>query len=376
MSDKELTYIEGIGWRYETEHSMHRRMLDHDYQSRCIYMLTLSVEGRRPLLGRLHWTAEDASDATVEPTPLGVEVERCWRAIPDHYPAVTLLAFQLMPDHIHGLLFVHHDQEAHLGQMVNGFKVGCNRAYRHLVESPEAVPARQLVESPEAVPQGTRRAPQPAPQPTAQGGQRPKHSSTGLLFEPGYQDSVLKGKDQLEHMFRYIADNPRRLAIKRMNPDLFRVVSNLTAGGQTFAAIGNRWLLDRPIRMQVRCHNNTTPENLRLIANQKAYFLDRAEKGGVVVCPCISTGEKEIARAALDARKPLVVILENGFPPMYKPPGQYFDACAEGRLLMLSPWPYHMERRTITRSQCLALNQMARDLSSEPWTDELEHSLK
>ena len=139
-------------------------------------------------------------------------------------------------------------------------------------------------------------------------------------------------------MFRYIADNPRRLAMKRDNPQLFRVVNSLKVGDRTFSAIGNQWLLEHPIRLQVRCHNNKTPENLRLIALQKEYFLARGREGGVLVSPCISAGEKEIARAALEEKLPLIVLLENGFPPLYKPPGQYFDACCERRLLMLAPW--------------------------------------
>ena len=84
---------------------------------------------------------------------------------------------------------------------------------------------------------------------------------------------------------------------------------------------------------------------------------------------------KEIARAALDAQHPLIVILENGFPPLYKPPGKYFDACAKGLLLMLAPWPYHTERRTITREQCLALNSIACEICDEPWTSDKEQQL-
>lgn len=157
--------------------------------------------------------------------------------------------------------------------------------------------------------------------------------------------------------------------------DLFQVVGSITIAGTTFAAIGNRWLPDRPVRMQVKCHNNNTVANLRLIERQKAYFLDKGGKGGIVVSPCISAGEKEIARATLEANQPLIVILENGFPPMYKPPCKYFEACAKGLLLMLAPWPYHMEKRTITRHQCLELNDMARSISTEPWTQELEQEL-
>lgn len=45
----------------------------------------------------------------------------------------------------------------------------------------------------------------------------------------------------------------------------------------------------------------------------------------MLVSPCISPGEKQIAHAALDAGHPLIVLVENGFRPHYKPPGKYFD---------------------------------------------------
>ena len=183
------------------------------------------------------------------------------------------------------------------------------------------------------------------------------------------------GKGQLRNMIHYVLDNPRRALIKRDNPNLFRVVSGLSIGGRPFSAIGNRWLLDRPMRMQVRCHNNTSEKNLRLIALQKAYFLERGKMGAVVVSPCISPGEKEIARAILAAGLPLIVILENGFPPLYKPPGHYFEACADGSLLMLAPWPHHTDHRTITRQQCLALNEMAASICTDLWTPEMERQL-
>lgn len=55
MNEKKPRYIDGVGWRYESEHSMLHRMQLHDYQSRSIYMITMSVEGRRHLLGELRF---------------------------------------------------------------------------------------------------------------------------------------------------------------------------------------------------------------------------------------------------------------------------------------------------------------------------------
>lgn len=378
--DKNPTYIDGVGWRYETEHSMLRRMVDHDYQSRCIYMLTMTTEGRQPVLGNLTWTAGKPEDARVERTPLGEEVAKCWAAIPNYYEGVMTFPLMVMPDHIHGIIFVTKEQECHLGQMVKGFKVGCNKALRAVLCPETLSPKTGTVGCSETGTVGCSETLSPETG-TGTGGKKNKHPEHGMLFAPGYQDSVLMGKGQLVNMFNYIAKNPYRLAMKRENREFFKQVSELTIhteDGQkamTFAAIGNRWLLDNPVRMQVRCHNNTTEENLRLIELQTEYFLDRGKKGGVIVSPCISDGEKKVARDALDAGVPLVVILENGFPPMYKPPGKYFEACAKGLLLMLAPWPYHMEKRKITRTQCLELNDMAYRLSTEPWSLELEKRL-
>ena len=372
MSEKKPRYLEGIGWRYETEHSMTRRMQDHDYQSRCIYMLTLALADRsQPLLGHLGLDAQ--GKAMLTPSALGYAVTREWYALEKDYPQLWIMRVQLMEEHLHVVVFVKDKLPKHLGKLVGIVK---NRSNKHYWQAL-----------------------------TAQGRLAPKGQQTPPpLFAENFQDTILTHEGQLETMLRYVDDNPKRAMTKRQNPELFKVVRELKVktmqpnrktmqpscneqnrpdgmsglcelGSLTFAAIGNHWLLERGVRMQVRCHNNTTPENLKLIERQKEYFLDRGQKGGVVVSPCISAGEKEIARAALDAKQPLIVILENGFPPLYKPPGKYFDACAEGLLLMLAPWPYHMERRTITRQQCLALNDMAAAISNEPWTQEQEQAL-
>ena len=90
MSEKKPTYIEGIGWRYETEHNMTRRMQDHDYQSRCIYMLTLALADRsQPLLGRLELDAQ--GDVMLTPSALGAAVKREWYALENTYPQLWIM---------------------------------------------------------------------------------------------------------------------------------------------------------------------------------------------------------------------------------------------------------------------------------------------
>lgn len=85
----------------------------------------------------------------------------------------------------------------------------------------------------------------------------------------------------------------------------------------------------------------------------------------MLVSPCISPGEKEVMRRAFLAGVPQIVLLENGFAPMQKPSGRRFDACSEGRLLLVAPWEHHNEQRAITREQCLALNRLADEITTQ-----------
>jgi len=55
----------------------------------------------------------------------------------------------------------------------------------------------------------------------------------------------------------------------------------------------------------------------------------------------------------------IILLRENGFTKMHKPSGESFNACSDGLLLQISPYNYHMEKRTITRAQCLELNELA-----------------
>ena len=131
----------------------------------------------------------------------------------------------------------------------------------------------------------------------------------------------------------------------------------MQVAGQTFAAMGNIFLLDEPWLEQVQCSRSLTEAQ---IAEVTQSFLDKAQRGAILVSPCISQGEKEVMRAAFDHGFGLITLQENGFAPLAKPGGRRFEACAQGRLLMLAPWEHHNDRRVIQRSQCLELNEMAR----------------
>ena len=348
----------------EKKPSMQRRCVGHDYTNRQMYMVTMVTEGRLPLFGRVVGQSEAPPDSPDTPrmelTPLGQRVYNEWWGIPNYYPQVEIIALQMMPDHLHGIIFVKEKMDKDLSRIIRGFKTGCNRAYRELFPAVPSVPSVPFIatESQSTQPVlsvATQSQPTSPPPPTRQ--RRNSHPTHGLLFAPGFNDKLLLRQGQLQRWLDYLRDNPRRLLMKREHPDLFRVQRGLTIAGQSFSAIGNRFLLDRPVLLQVQCSRRLTEEQIQEKVQQ---CLTSARQGAVLVSPSISPGEKAVMRAAFDEGLPLIILQENGFTDLAKPGGQRMEACQRGQLLLLAPWDHHNEHLTIRRGQCMALNDMAR----------------
>ena len=333
----------------EKKPSMQRRCVGHDYTERMMYMVTMVTEGRRPLFGTVTGRS-DAPDGSEEAprivlSELGQRVYDEWWGIPRYYPQVEILALQMMPDHLHGIIFVREKIEKDLSRIIRGFKTGCNRSYKQLFPEVQCVATQsQQTGQPE----------------TGQPAVRPRDDRQhGLLFARGFNDKLLLREGQLQRWLQYLHDNPRRLLMKREHPDFFRVQRNLTVGAQQCSAIGNRFLLHCPVRLQVQCSRSLTDEQ---IADRQEWWLQQARAGAVLVSPCISKGEKQVMRAAFTEGLPLIVLQENGFTDLAKPGGQRMEACARGQLLIIAPWQHHNERLTIRRDQCLALNALAKQI--------------
>ena len=334
----------------EKKPSMLRRCVGHDYASRQIYMITMVTEGRRPLFGQVVGRSDAPAGCEDKPrielSALGQRVSDEWWAASQHHPEVKVLSLQMMPDHLHGILFVTEQMDKPLGILLRGFKQSCNRHYRELV-----LDITPPVESVALSTQQTR----------PKQNRRNEDRSHGMLFARGYNDKLLLREGQLETWKHYLNDNPRRLLMKREHLDLFRVQRNIEAAGMTFSAIGNRFLLDRPVRLQVQCSRRLSQAEIQ---EQVAHILTAARQGAILVSPSISPGERAVMRAAFNEGFPLIYLQENGFTDLAKPGGTRMEACALGQLLILSPWEHHNERLTIRRGQCLKLNDIARLLST------------
>lgn len=159
MDESKKRHIE---WskKQEKKPSMKRRCDEHDYTQRGIYMITMATEGRLPLFGTLKGNPLSTSGddkPQVILSVLGERLKDCWKDIPTHYPEVSVIKLCIMPDHIHGVLFVKEKMPHHLGTIINGFKAGTRKAARELgvitatmSPSTEPAPVRYIEASPQS----------------------------------------------------------------------------------------------------------------------------------------------------------------------------------------------------------------------------------
>ena len=332
------------------------RLPGWDYCRPWIYMITLVVKRRRPILGEI-------VDGRLLPTALGTAVARAWKQLGTVFPEVEPCQYAVMPEHFHGIIWVHQRLRSPLGEVIRSFKIACTKANLAL-ETPVMI-----------------------------------DGSTTFWF-PGLYDTILFSKGQLKRMTRYTLRNAERRWAVMQNPDLFKVTraidlaaivegalgertakpespaempgapSGVMPGAPrapsflpaTCDAIGNAFLLDVPHKLPIQISRRASQDE---IAARKEEALLFGNRGGVVVSGCISPGEQAVARAVREAGLPLIAIVPRGFGPYFKPGGDYFDACAEGRLLMLSPFPQIAKNASLTRERCFGINAVAAAICGE-----------
>ena len=412
-------------------HSMSRRAAAHDYSRPGIYHITIHVaEGIGQPFGTV--VGSNADSASVSLTPVGEAVlGELLTVITAHYPMITVDAHVVMPEHLHFILNVRdtiiskEGRPTHLGQVLAGFKTGCNRAFWAITgqEGPASGPAAAATtpapagaatpaaSTPAAKPLDTLPATgaksvaggsaagnpgAPAPNP---GTPTPKaRYSTGrpVLFAPGYCDVMPIEEGQLETQRAYIRNNPRsrwlrshdraRLQAQRggidtalspaalrgylqrecppslIGPDVLAAIERrlLLAGATiTCDSYGDRALLQKRL-LPVVCHRKDAAR----FDKQKRRCLDEAAQGAVLVSARISPKEREIMDECVDRGFATIIIADNGFPTVYHPSTERIDLCAEGRLLLLTPWQYQYRGKDeqVTVPFCKTMNCVAQAL--------------
>ena len=363
-------------YRAPIKHNKQRRKTGHDYTSPCIYLVTVTTLDRRPLLGTL--AGNNPDEAHVVPSEIGNKVIDFFLNIEKTTFAKTgcrvqVLHFQLMPDHFHGILYVHDQLPTNwpLGQIISGWKGACSRAYWSLFpSSPAPSPAPSLF--PSSPSSSLSASPSDSSECSASSSSSLSAASRDSaklppLFTPGFNDRILNRKNQLQTWYDYLRDNPRRRWLKAHFPDRFRKIYDFKAGKHEhrYTAIGNTFQITYPERVQVRCHRNLSDAEIQ---QEVAHYLTLARGGAILVSPFISPAEKAVYDACYAERLNMIKIVNRGMDNKFIfPSGRDLQGCYEGFLLVMAPYADNTESTRdarISRAQCLNMNDFAADLST------------
>ena len=349
-----------------------------------VYHVTLTVPSRQPLFGTLVIPQNDPSQARVERTPLGNAVIDELYVMCRHYPAVRVLQFCLMPDHLHAVIQVTKVMETSIRSVIRGYWQGVKklgRAYTLAASGgasatlgPSASSSASLSVSPApsaVLPAPSSVSPEFNSGPTDKGGTGPTDKAGAAYTFPIFTERPfirpLSRRGQLQAMIRYVQMNPQRLATKRLMPGFFRVQKGIEVAGRNYDGVGNVTLLHarhfgvvhvRSVMVKTAEHGDSQP--LRDYMNGCVLA---ARHGSVMVSPFISPDEKRVMNVLLKEQHPFILLTDNGFRGYYKPADALYDAVAAGRVLILSPWAYDSAKRHISRADCIALNAMAEEIT-------------
>lgn len=352
------------------------------------FFITLNTRDEVPVLGSIEGrvggtTEEDMPH--VQYSELGEKVMEVWKSIPQYHPQVEIIAAEAMPEHFHGLLYIQPQHGEHLGQIVNGFMIGCTHAYWDILGIEWRNMQREQCMGKGAI---ARKA--------ALEWQDSDHSYSyrgPSVFVHGYNDVVPITQEEVQTKIEYIRTQAEKRLIRGENAPCFRInrgqqsswtaetalaviacdsffKNNAAACKNAQETVAKRltdgldWIGDKQVLMCERklplvCHRL----DIDRFEQQKEAIIAAARDGAVIVSAFISPKEREIRDILFMEQLPVIEIMDNGFAQRYKPFGKAFYACAERKLVQFSPWKYQYDREAkISREMCLVMNELCRTI--------------
>jgi putative transposase len=127
--------------KYKGKHRIQSARLNGwDYGSHGLYFVTICTKDRVPYFGEIiNNTVETQNFASLQPSKLGKIAYNNWLDIPKHFPFVEIDEYIIMPDHVHGIIFINKpdktdwqpnkfgSQSQNLASIIRGYKVSVKK---------------------------------------------------------------------------------------------------------------------------------------------------------------------------------------------------------------------------------------------------------
>lgn len=159
------------------------RLKGYDYSSPGAYFVTIVTHGRLPILGKL-------ISGEIQLSILGRIIEECWQEIPSHFPLVSLDAYVIMPNHLHGIVNINDD---HIETAKNGLPnpIKNNKSSQNVPQQQSLGAIIGLYKSSATKRIRQRQIYYPNP-----------------IWQRNYYEHIIRNEEDYEQIFDYIQANP------------------------------------------------------------------------------------------------------------------------------------------------------------------------
>jgi REP element-mobilizing transposase RayT len=165
------------------------RLQGYNYATPGAYFVTICTRNKECLLGEI------SAEGQMQLNDMGRMVTECWNAIPTHFPHITLDTYIVMPNHIHGIITLgvgakHSLNFANASPLpANGTQSGSLGA---IIQNFKSISTRKI---------------------------NAQRAMPGIpVWQRNYWERIVRDESELGHIRQYIANNPRRWAFDRANP--------------------------------------------------------------------------------------------------------------------------------------------------------------
>lgn len=172
------------------------RLKTHDYAQAGYYFVTICVRNHQCLFG-------EVENEKVNLSQIGIVAQRFWRKIPKVFPNVTLDAFVVMPNHVHGIIAMYRKCR----------NVAVQRSYegnhkRMSQISPKPQSLSTIIRSYKSICTKTINEMQ---------------NEIYFQWQPRFHDRIIRNEKELNTIREYIKNNPLKWDIEKNSIENFKL---------------------------------------------------------------------------------------------------------------------------------------------------------
>jgi len=110
--------MQSSGYDPKIHHRRSIRLPGYDYSQSGAYFVTICTHDRARLFGEIVGAGSKPAPVTMRINFFGKKVEETWFDLPCHIPGIILGEFSILPNHIHGIIWIKEKNET----QKNGFE--------------------------------------------------------------------------------------------------------------------------------------------------------------------------------------------------------------------------------------------------------------